>query len=88
MTAEAEEVAARGGGFEEYVLNSGHVNGRYLGIPHGNNDFIAYRISAFEKAGVKHADKGGMDMTWDEYFAVAKSVKRWGCPLDRVLDIA
>ncbi len=81
MTEEAEEVAARGGGFEEYVLNSGHVNGRYLGIPHGNNaGTIAYRISAFENAGVKHADKGGMDMTWDEYFAVAKECKKMGMP--------
>jgi multiple sugar transport system substrate-binding protein len=81
MTDEAEEVASRGGGFEEYVLNSGHVNGRYLGIPHGNNaGTIAYRISAFEKAGVKHADKGGMDMTWDEYFAIAKKCKNMGMP--------
>ncbi len=86
MTEEAEEVAARGGGFEEYVLNSGHVNGRYLGIPHGNNaGTIAYRISAFEKAGVKHADKGGMDMTWDEYFAVAKECKKMGMPFGQSL---
>ncbi len=28
MTDEAEEVAARGGGYEEYILNSGHVNGQ------------------------------------------------------------
>jgi len=50
MTDEAEEVGARGGGFEEYVLNSASVNGRYLGIPHGDSGgTIAYRISAFQK---------------------------------------
>src|SRR5512136_2642846 len=38
MTPEAEEFGKRGGGFEEYVKNSAPVNGRYLGIPHGQSN--------------------------------------------------
>jgi len=87
MTDEAEEVGARGGGFEEYVLNSASVNGRYLGIPHGDSGgTIAYRISAFEKAGVKNAADGSLlDMTWDDYFAVAKETKKMGMPFGQSL---
>ena len=87
MTDEAEEVGAQGGGFEEFVLNSGHVNGRYLGIPHGDSGgTIAYRISAFEKAGVKNAADGTLlDMTWDDYFAVAKETKKMGMPFGQSL---
>jgi multiple sugar transport system substrate-binding protein len=87
MTDEAEEVGARGGGFEEYVLNSASVNGRYLGIPHGDSGgTIAYRISAFQKAGVKNAADGSLlDMTWDDYFAVAKETKKMGMPFGQSL---
>jgi len=87
MTNEAEEVGARGGGFEEYVLNSASVNGRYLGIPHGDSGgTIAYRISAFQKAGVKNAADGSLlDMTWDDYFAVAKETKKMGMPFGQSL---
>ena len=87
MTDEAEEVGARGGGFEEYVLNSASVNGRYLGIPHGDSGgTIAYRISAFEKAGVKNAADGSLlDMTWDDYFVVAKETKKMGMPFGQSL---
>ena len=35
LTTMAEEFGKRGGGFEKYVLNSGKVNGRWLGMPHG-----------------------------------------------------
>jgi multiple sugar transport system substrate-binding protein len=77
MTPEAEEFGKRGGGFEEYVKNSAPVNGRYLGVPHGqSNASMAYRISWFKEAGVAHAEDGSkVDLTWDEYFAVAKKLK-------------
>jgi multiple sugar transport system substrate-binding protein len=77
MTPEAEEFGKRGGGFEEYVKNSAPVYGRYLGIPHGqSNASMAYRISWFKEAGVAHAEDGSkVDLTWDEYFAVAKKLK-------------
>jgi multiple sugar transport system substrate-binding protein len=77
MTPEAEEFGKRGGGYEEYVKNSAPVDGRYLGIPHGqSNASMAYRISWFKEAGVATADDGSkVDLTWDEYFVVAKKLK-------------
>jgi multiple sugar transport system substrate-binding protein len=77
LTKEAEEFGKRGGGFEEYVKLSGPVRGRWLGIPHGqSNASMAYRISWFKDAGVANAEDGAkVDMTWDQYFAVAKKLK-------------
>jgi len=82
LTTEAEEFGKRNGGFEEYVLNSGPVGGRWLGIPHGySNDSVNYRISWFKEAGVANAEDGNkLDMTWDEYHAVAKKCKAAGHP--------
>ncbi|HXZ44056.1 MAG TPA: extracellular solute-binding protein, partial [archaeon] len=82
LTKEAEEFGKRNGGFEEFVLNSGPVRGRWLGIPHGySNDSVNYRISWFKEAGVANADDGNkLDMTWDEYHAVAKKCKAAGHP--------
>ena len=77
MTEEAEEFGKRGGGYEEYVKNSAPVKGRYLGIPHGqSNASMAYRISWFKEAGIAVADDGSkVDLTWDQYFEVAKKLK-------------
>jgi multiple sugar transport system substrate-binding protein len=82
LTEEAEEVGRRGDGFEAYVLNSARVDGRYLGIPHGqNNNCVSYRISWFKEAGVVNAEDGRkLDMTWDEYHAVIKKCKANGHP--------
>ena len=82
LTEEAEEVGRRGGGYEAYVLNSGKVGDRWLGIPHGySNDSVNYRISWFREAGVANADDGNkLDMSWDEYHAVAKKCKAAGHP--------
>jgi len=87
MTEEAEEVGRRGGGFEPYVLNSAKVEGRYLGIPSGqSNNSVNYRISYFKEAGVANADDGTkLDMTWDEYFAIAKKLKARGKPFGLAL---
>ena len=82
LSKEAEEFGKRNGGFEEYVLNSGPVGGRWLGIPHGySNDSVNYRISWFKEAGVANAEDGNkLDMTWDEYHAIAKKCKAAGHP--------
>jgi len=82
LTTEAEEFGKRNGGFEEYVLRSGKVGGRWLGIPHGfSNNSITYRISWFKEAGVDHPEDGDkLDMTWDEYHAIAKKTKAAGHP--------
>src|SRR5512136_2761771 len=53
LTDMAEEVGRRGGGFEEFVLSSCRVQGRYLGIPFGHSGTaVNYRISWFKEAGV------------------------------------
>jgi multiple sugar transport system substrate-binding protein len=87
LSKEAEEFGKRGGGFEPYVLNSGKVDGRWLGIPNGySNGSMAYRISLFKDAGVANADDGNkIDMTWDQYFAVAKAVKAKSKPFGQAL---
>ncbi len=87
LTDMAEEVGKRGGGFETYVLNSCRVKGRYLGIPFGHSGTAAnYRISWFKEAGVANAeDATKLDMTWDEYFAVAKKLKAKGKPFGQAL---
>lgn len=87
LTKEAEEFGKRGGGFEPYVLNSGKVGNRWLGIPNGySNGSMAYRISLFKEAGVANADDGNkIDMTWDQYFAVAKALKAKGKPFGQAL---
>ncbi len=87
LTKEAEEFGKRGGGYEEYVKLSGPVSGRWLGIPHGqSNASMAYRISLFKEAGVATADDGAkVDLTWDQYFAVAKTLKAKGKPFGQAL---
>ena len=87
MTPEAEEFGKRGGGYEKYVLNSAPVNGRYLGIPHGmSNASMNYRISWFKAAGCPNAEDGSkVDLTWDEYHAIAKKCKAAGHPFGQAL---
>ena len=87
LTDLAEAIGKRNEGYEPYVLNSARVDGRYLGIPHGqSNDSINYRISWFKDAGVANAADGRrLDMTWDEYHAVAKKCKTGGHPFGQAL---
>jgi multiple sugar transport system substrate-binding protein len=87
MTSEAEAFAKANGGFEKYVVASAPVGGRYLGIPHGmSNASMAYRISMFKDVGVANADDGAkLDLTWDQYFDIAKKVKAKGKPFGQAL---
>ena len=87
MTPEAEEFGKRGGGYEKYVLNSAPVSGRYLGIPHGmSNASMNYRISWLKEAGCPNAEDGSkVDLTWDEYHAIAKKCKAAGHPFGQAL---
>jgi multiple sugar transport system substrate-binding protein len=82
LTDMALEFGKRGGGFEKYVLNSASVKGRYLGIPHGySNGSMNYRISWLKEAGCPNAEDGNkVDLTWDEYHAIAKKCKAAGHP--------
>ena len=93
MSAEAKVVADAGGGFEDYVLNSSPVNGKYLGIPSGtSNGSMLYRMSWFKEVGVEFkspADqtKEGkwLDLTWDEYHEIGKKLKAKGHPFGQAL---
>jgi len=87
LTELAEEVGRKGGGYQAYVLNSARVSGRYLGIPSGqSNGSMAYRISSFKEAGVAGAEDGRkLDMTWEQYFALAKQLKAKGRPFGQAL---
>jgi multiple sugar transport system substrate-binding protein len=87
LSKEAEEVGKHGGGYEPYVLNSGKVAGKWLGIPNGySNASMAYRISLFKEAEVANAEDGNkIDLTWDQYFAIAKKLKAKGKPFGQAL---
>ena len=87
LTDMALEFGKSGGGFEKYVLNSASVKGRYLGIPHGySNGSMNYRISWLKEAGCPNAEDGNkVDLTWDEYHAIAKKCKAAGHPFGQAL---
>ena len=84
VTDIAKEVEQAGGGWEQYVLNSGPVGDKWYGVPHGESGgLIAYRISWFKEAlqalgmtKFKPEDSATMDMTWDEYFQVGAWLKK------------
>jgi len=87
VTDMAEAFGKRNGGFEKYVLNSGPVGKRWLGIPHGySNGSMNYRVSWLKEAGCPNAEDGNkVDLTWDEYHAIAKKCKEKGHPFGQAL---
>jgi len=87
LTEEAEAVARRGGGFEEYVVKSGLVGGRWYGIPHGSTNIaMNYRMSWFKEVGVANAEDGTkLDLTWDEFHVLAAKCKAAGRPFGQAL---
>lgn len=93
VTPEAEAIGQAGGGYEQYVLNSGPVDGKWYSLPHGGgNNALNYRISYFKEAGVNLPDpaeqaKNGTwpDLTFDDLFAIGKKLKAKGKPLGQAL---
>jgi multiple sugar transport system substrate-binding protein len=87
VTDIAEDVGRKGGGYEEYILHSALVDGRYLSVPHtGQGGTMNYRISWFKEVGVANAeDAMKLDFTWDEYHAVGKKLKAKGKPFGQAL---
>ncbi len=83
----AEEFGKRGGGWENFVLNTGMVGKQWLGVPHGHsNGSMNYRINWFKEAGCPNAEDGNkVDLTWDEYHAIAKKCKEKGHPFGQAL---
>ncbi|MHB9089999.1 MAG: ABC transporter substrate-binding protein, partial [Chloroflexota bacterium] len=83
VTDIAEAVGKAGGGYEEYVLNAGPIDGKWYGVPHGESGgLINYRVGWFKEAvqalgmtKFKPEDNKTMDMTWDEYFSIGKWIK-------------
>ena len=73
------------GGYYDWVKNTATVDGNYFSIPVGTSaSAFAYRISYFEQAGVADA-ANNFPNTWEELFAVGKTLKGMGKPLGQAL---
>src|SRR5215211_8289705 len=74
----ATAVGEAAGGYYDWVLKTASVDGTYLSIPVGTSaSAFAYRISYFEEAGIADA-ANNFPKTWEELFAVGKSLKEMG----------
>ena len=73
------------GGYYDWVKNTATVDGNYFSIPVGTSaSAFAYRISYFEQAGIADA-ANNFPNTWEELFAVGKTLKGMGKPLGQAL---
>ena len=77
----AMEVGEAAGGYYDWVTNTASVDGNFFSIPVGTSaSAFAYRISYFEEAGIADA-ANNFPATWEELFAVGKTLKGMGKPL-------
>jgi multiple sugar transport system substrate-binding protein len=73
------------GGFYDWVVDTASVDGKWFSVPHGNSSSaFAYRISLFEEAGIDDP-KNNFPETYDELFAVGKTLKEMGKPFGQAL---
>ena len=73
------------GGYYDWVTNTASVDGEFYSIPVGtSSSAFAYRISYFEEAGIADA-ANNFPATWEELFAVGKTLKEMGKPLGQAL---
>ena len=73
------------GGYYDWVKNTASVDGNYYSLPVGTSaSAFAYRISYFEEAGIADA-ANNFPKTWEELFAVGKTLKANGKPLGQAL---
>ncbi len=85
MEEQAQAVSEEYGGFYEWVTNTASVDGTWYSIPYGNSSSaFAYRISLFEEAGIEDP-VNNFPQTWDDLFAVGKTLKEMGKPLGQAL---
>jgi multiple sugar transport system substrate-binding protein len=85
MEEQAQAVSEEYGGFYEWVTNTASVDGAWYSIPYGNStSAFAYRISLFEEAGVEDP-KNNFPTTWEDLFAVGKTLKEMGKPIGQAL---
>jgi multiple sugar transport system substrate-binding protein len=81
----AMQVGETAGGYYDWVLKTASVDGNYYSLPVGTSaSAFAYRISYFEEAGIADA-ANNFPKTWEELFAVGKTLKEMGKPLGQAL---
>jgi multiple sugar transport system substrate-binding protein len=81
----ATQVGEAAGGYYDWVTNTASVDGNFFSIPVGTSaSAFAYRISYFEEAGIADA-ANNFPKTWEELFAVGKTLKEMGKPLGQAL---
>ena len=84
----AQAVSEEYGGFYDWVVKTASVDGKWYSVPHGtSSSAFAYRISLFEEAGISDP-KNNFPKTYEELFALGKTLKEMGKPLDRLSDRA
>ena len=73
------------GGFYDWVINTASVDGKWYSVPHGSSSgAFAYRISLVEEAGIADP-KNNFPKTWEELFALGKTLKEMGKPFGQAL---
>ena len=81
----AMQVGDAAGGYYDWVTNTASVDGNFYSIPVGTSSAaFAYRISYFEQAGITDA-ANNFPKTWEDLFAVGKTLKGMGKPLGQAL---
>ena len=81
----AEKVSEQYGGFYDWVTKTASVDGQWYSVPHGSSSSaFAYRISLLEEAGIDDP-KNNFPKTWDELFALGKTLKEMGKPIGQAL---
>ena len=81
----ANTVSERYGGFFDWVVNTASVDGQWFSIPSGtSNVAVAYRLSYLEEAGIEDP-KNNFPKTWEELFALGKTLKEMGKPIGQAL---
>ena len=81
----AQAVSEEYGGFYDWVVDTASVDGKWYSVPHGNSSTaFAYRISLFEEAGIEDP-KNNFPKTYEELFAVGKTLKEMGKPFGQAL---
>ena len=81
LTDLATSVGDASGGFYDWVVNTVAVGDQWFSIPYGTSSTAyAYRKSYFAEAGAETFPE-----TWEELFAVGKTLKEMGKPLGQAL---
>jgi multiple sugar transport system substrate-binding protein len=81
----AQEVSEAYGGYYDWVTNTASVDGKWYSVPHGaSSAAYTFRISLFEEAGIADP-KTNFPKTYEELFAVGKTLKEMGKPLGQAL---